>query len=135
MLLDERGRVLARFNAIDAYLAAVTIVAGVAGFTAYAAVIPRTPVVTSVEPTTVSAGPKPRVLIHGHDLRPFLHALVLPSGTAPDADPQQGTPIGIGDTTVGELRLPPLPPGEYDLRIYDQGREVAALPSAFKVTR
>ncbi|HZR22162.1 MAG TPA: hypothetical protein VFA59_01165 [Vicinamibacterales bacterium] len=124
---------MARINPVDAAVAVTIALMAVAGTIALDKVAPVTPVLTSVTPSVFSGRDPIRLWLHGRAIRPFLEARVASHGNAPDNDPRRAAWIGVGDLTVGELRFPPLPPGDYDLHIYDNHREIATWPSAFMV--
>jgi uncharacterized protein DUF4330 len=133
MLIDDRGRLFGHVNAVDATAAACAVAAIALGVVAFGAVAPRRPVVTRISPSVLRADAPVRLRFVGHDLHPFLQALVAPHGQPPVGDPTRGEWIGVGDTTVAELRLPRLDAGEYDVHLYDRGREVAVCLSAFTI--
>jgi hypothetical protein len=69
-------------------------------------------------------GPNARVRIEGTNLRPFMRV---------SFNDEQGRTFLIGSTTAAEVDLPDLPPGTYDVVLYDFAQELSRLPKAFTV--
>jgi len=117
-LVDDRGRIAGRVNLIDA-LAAIAIVLVIPlSYGAY--LLFRTPPakLAGVAPTTLYQGPNLRVGINGRNLRPFMRV------TFNDV---QGRTFMIASTTNAAIDLPDLPPGTYDVVLYDHMEEVDRL--------
>lgn len=121
-LIDERGRVFGRFNAVDAFVAALVLVMLPIAYAAF--LLFRTPPakLTDVEPKQLTMGPNLRVKISGTNLRPFMRV---------SFDTVQGRTFMIGSTSSAEVDLPNLEPGTYDVVLYDYAQEVDRLPKAF----
>lgn len=133
-LIDRRGRIFGRVNLVDGSALTIVALLVAGGATAYAHIRPEPPTFTAAEPHAIPAGVASRLLLTGHALRPYLQAVVAPVGTTPRrAQLRDAEFIGIGDATVGALAVPPLQPGEYDVHVYDTGREIAVIREAFAV--
>ena len=123
-LVDDRGRIAGRVNLIDA-LAAIAIVLVIPlSYGAY--LLFRTPPakLAGVAPTTLYQGPNLRVGINGRNLRPFMRV------TFNDV---QGRTFMIASTTNAAIDLPDLPPGTYDVVLYDHMEEVDRLKKALTI--
>jgi len=123
-LVDDRGRIAGRVNLIDA-LAAIAIVLVIPlSYGAY--LLFRTPPakLAGVAPTTLYQGPNLRVGINGRNLRPFMRV------TFNDI---QGRTFMIASTTNASVDLPDLPPGTYDVVLYDHMEEVDRLKKAMTI--
>jgi Domain of unknown function (DUF4330)/IPT/TIG domain len=123
-VIDERGRVFGRINLIDAAAALLLFVLIPVAYGAY--VLFRTPPakLTSITPPTVSHGPNQRLEIHGVNLRPYMR--VTFGGI-------QGVTFAINSTTSAQVEVPELPPGVYDVALYDYKQEVDHLSRALTV--
>lgn len=123
-LIDDRGRLFGRVNLIDALVGVVVL--GLIPLAYLAIVLFGVPVpkVTSVTPAQVTAGQAATVEIIGADLRPFLVATV---GTVPSRG------FLVQSPTRAEVHLPDLPPGTYDLVLWDDSRKVLTVPAVLTV--
>jgi len=122
-LVDERGRLFGRVNLIDAGVGVLVLLLIPLGYAAY--VLFRTPIptITSVERVPVPGGEGYRLRVLGEDLRPYLRATL---GT------QEATFL-VESPNAGEVSVPELGPGTYDLVVYDVGRELTRVPGALIV--
>ena len=121
-LIDERGRLFGRFNVVDA---AVLLLVGVLIPMAYAAYLifrPPTARILALEPATIEPGTT-EVNVRAEHLRPYLRVVV---GGRP-------APLLFENTNGGALRLPALPPGAYDVLLFDEEAEVSRLPGGLVV--
>src|SRR5260370_35781739 len=82
------------------------------------------PKVLSISPTRVYQGHNLRVEIQGTNLRPFMRA---------SFNRIMGKTFLIGSTKYALIDLPDLPPGTYDVVLYDYMAEVDRLPKALTV--
>ena len=123
-VIDERGRVFGRINLIDAGAALLLFVLIPVAYGAY--VLFRTPPakITSITPDKLYHGPNQRIEIHGVNLRPYMR--VTFSGI-------QALTFIINSTTSAQVEVPTLPPGAYDVGLYDYKQEVDHLPKALTV--
>ena len=123
-VIDERGRVFGRINLIDAATALFVFVLIPVAYGAY--LLFRTPPakLTSVAPNRVYYGPNQRVQIQGLNLRPFMRVAF---------GANQGVTFAINSTTSAQVDLPDLPPGVYDVVLYDYRQEVDRLPKALTI--
>lgn len=126
-----------RFNTLDAAVAAVPIVLIPAGYALYLLFHMPPPRPESVTPAVIYA--PSTVVLHGRNLRPFLHALVAPTGQEPetrDRHPRSPEAVyALRTAKEAELTLPAVPPGQYDVALFDGADEVARLSHAFTVSR
>jgi hypothetical protein len=122
--IDERGRLFGRLNLIDAVVALVLLVLLPLAYVAYLLFRPAPMTIDSVDPARVTAGQAARVKLHGQNLRPFLRAQV--GNTQP-------LKFLIESPNDGEIVMPDVPAGTYDLTLYDEVMEVARLKNAITV--
>jgi hypothetical protein len=123
-LIDDRGRVAGKVNLIDALVAVVILVLIPVAYGAY--LLFRTPAakIVRVSPAKILEGPNQQVQIEGTNFRPFMRASF------------SGVPAKsflIGSTTYAFIDVPGLPPGTYDIILYDYKQEVDRLPHALTV--
>jgi hypothetical protein len=120
----DRGRAGGRINLIDAAVAVLILVLIPMAYGAY--LLFRTPPakLTTVYPATLYQGPDMRVEVVGENLRPFMR---VSFGTV------QGRTFEIGGPRGALVAVPDLPPGVYDVVLYDYMQEVSRLPKALTV--
>jgi hypothetical protein len=123
-IVDDQGRLFGRFNVVDAVVA--VFVLGLIPLLYGAAVLFRVPPpqLTAVEPNTLQAGSSGRVTIKGENLRPYMR---VSFGTT------QGKNFLFKAITEADVDLGELPPGVYDVVLYDVAQEQSRLPKAFTV--
>jgi IPT/TIG domain-containing protein len=123
-VIDDRGRVFGRINLIDAAAALFIFVLVPIAYGAY--LLFRTPPakLTAITPDKLYGGPNQRVRISGVNLRPFMR--VSFGGT-------QGVTFAIVSTTSAEVEVPELPPGTYDVELFDYRQLVDRLPKGLTV--
>jgi hypothetical protein len=137
-VIDERGQVLGRFNAIDFAAIVVVIVLIPMGYVAWRVVRQPVPVIESVTPSTLTTDPPVRVRMRGEHFRPYLNAFLLKTNE-PHSIPQRVSDNAraeflVETPTEVELQLPDLDPGTYDIYLYDEGRELAHKTAAVTLT-
>ena len=123
-IVDERGRIAGRVNLIDLFVALLIVVVIPVAYGAYLLFRTPTPILSSVSPSTLYQGPNLRIGITGKNLRPFMRV---------SFDAIQGRTFLIGSTTTADVDLPDLPPGSYDVALYDYAQEVGRLPKALTI--
>lgn len=123
-MVDADGRLWGRWNLFDAVVAVLVLALLPLGYGAYALFRTPLPALTAVEPVTVTDGPNLRVAVRGVNLRPFLR---VSFGTI------QGKSFLFDDSTRAQVELNPMPPGVYDVVLYDYKQERSRLPNALTV--
>jgi hypothetical protein len=123
-MVDANGRLWGRVNLFDAVLAVLVLALLPLGYGAYALFRTPPPVLTSVEPATVTDGPNLRVTVRGVNLRPFLRV---------SFDTIQGRSFLFDDSTRAQVELNPMPPGTYGVVLYDYNSERSRLPNALTI--
>src|SRR4029077_15909210 len=78
----------------------------------------------TITPNHVYPGPNQRVQVQGLNLRPYMRVTFGAT---------QGVTFAINSTTSAQVELPELPPGVYDVALYDYKQEVDRLPQALTV--
>jgi hypothetical protein len=124
-IVDQQGRLFGRLNLLDA--AVLVLLAGLIpiGYAAYVLFREQPPLVTEVSPNRVSQAPEVRVTIKGKNFRPYMRV---------SAGNHQAVEFLFRSTTEAEVPFAGLPPGDYDLVLYDQAQERFRLPKALSVT-
>jgi len=123
-IVDDRGRLLGRFNVVDVFVFLLVVVMIPVAYAAYALFRAPAAKLTGVEPKQLSMAPNARVRIIGRNLRPYMRV---------SFNTQQGRTFMIGSTESAEVDLPELEPGTYDLTLYDYAQEVDRLPRALTI--
>lgn len=123
-IIDERGRVFGRINLIDAGVVLAVVVLMPLAYAAYTLLRPLPVRISRLEPAQVIQGRTARVTLSGENLRPYLRAQV---------GGQQPNRFLIESPTQGEMVLPDLAPGTYDVMLYDEAELVAKRPGALVV--
>ncbi len=123
-MVDADGRLWGRFNLLDAVLAVLLVGLLPLGYGAYVLFKTPPPRLTAIEPATLTAGPNLRVTVRGVNLRPFLRV---------SFDTFQGMSFLFSDSTRAQVELNDMPPGVYDVVLYDYKQERARLPKALTI--
>jgi hypothetical protein len=127
-LIDDRGRLFGKVNLIDAAVAAFLLLLVPLAYGAYLLFRTPNPMISSVKPATIVAGRPSTVVIEGTNFLPFIRARVRGAiGTA------EGDGFLLENSTRAEIRLPKLPPGTYELILYDSSRELTSRAGALTV--
>jgi hypothetical protein len=123
-IVDQQGRLFGRFNVIDAVVA--VFVVGLIPLLYAAAVLFRVPppVLTGIQPAALQAGSGGRVTIKGENLRPYMRV---------SFGNNQGINFLFKSITEAEVDLNAMPPGVYDVVLYDVAQEQARLPQALTI--
>src|SRR5215212_6849496 len=124
-LVDDRGRIFGRYNLID--LAMVFVVVGLIplGYGAYLLFRTPLPALSAIEPATRQFEPEFRVVVTGENLRPYMRVSL---------NDMQGRSFLFKSASAAEVVFGDIPPGNYDVVLYDNSQERHRLPHAFTLT-
>jgi len=124
-LVDDRGRIFGRFNLID--LSLVVLLVGLIPLAYGSYVLFRTPPPTlvSIEPAVVQLEPELRIQINGTNLRPYMRVSL---------DNNQTRQFLFKDANTAEVVFTDVPPGQYDVVLYDVAQERSRLPKGLTIT-
>jgi hypothetical protein len=122
-LIDDRGRLFGRWNVIDAFFALLVLLAIPVAYGAFLLFRVPVPEVTAIEPATVKEHELATITVKGRDLRPFLRARI---GAAPAS-------FLVQSPTAGEIKLPDLTAGTYDVALFDEVNQLVVKPGALTV--
>ena len=124
-IVDERGRMFGRWNLLD--LAVLVLILGLIplGYAAYLLFRDQPPRIVSVTPNQVQQAPEFRLTIKGENLRPYMRV---------SAGAQQGRDFYFKTTEEAEVPFAEMPPGTYDIVLYDQAQERFRLPNALSIS-
>ena len=125
-ILDDRGRMTGRFNAVDVAASVVLFLLVPLAIAAYLLFRAPAPSLASITPKTLFEGRGQRLEIDGANLRPFMRVTF---DTIPAAS------FLLGSTKYALVDMPELAPGVYDVVLFDYAREVARLPKALTIAR
>ncbi len=123
-VLDERGRIVGRFNLVDVCASIVLLLLVPLAIAAYILFRTPPPTLATITPKTLFEGPNQRIEIDGANLRPFMR---VSFGTTP------ANSFLLGSTKYAIVDVPTLRPGVYDVVLFDYAREVARLPKALTI--
>ena len=124
-LLDDRGRVLGRYNLVDLVLASVLLGLVPLGYGAYALFRTPPPGLIAIEPSNRQFEPEFRVVVRGENLRPYMRVSLKD---------MQGRAFLFKSATSAEVVFGDIPPGTYDVVLYDNAQERDRLPNGFTLT-
>ncbi len=124
-IVDERGRLAGRWHLLDLVLLILLLGLIPLGYAAYVLFREQPPRIVSVTPNQVQQSPEFRVTIKGENLRPYMR---VSAGT------QQARDFYFKSTEEAEIPFSAMPPGQYDIVIYDQAQERFRLPNALTIT-
>lgn len=125
VLVDGEGRVFGRLNLVDAVFGILALAVIPLLYGAYLMFRTPPPQLTAVEPSTVIQGPNLHVTVRGENFRPYMRV---------SFDDTQGHSFIFRNMSEAIVDLNPMPPGVYDVVLYDAGQERARLPKAFTVS-
>ena len=97
---------------------------GPLGYAAFKLFRSPDPRIVSIEPAEVIEAPNQRIVIHGTNLRPYMRL---------SFNNLQGRTFLFQDSTRAEVELNEMPPGKYDVVLYDFGQERHRLAQALTV--
>jgi hypothetical protein len=123
--IDEQGRLFGRWNLFD--VALLVLIAGLIplGYAAYLLFRDQPPALASISPSTIAQAQEFRLTIKGENLRPFMRVSL---GT------YQGREFHFKNTEEADVPFASIPPGVYDVVLFDEARERARLVNAFTIT-
>jgi hypothetical protein len=124
-LIDDRGRVFGKINLIDLALLVFALLLVPLGYGAY--LLFRTP-----PPQLLGVSPNPlrftkgeqRVVLKGEHLRPFLRATV---------GGKDARNFLVASPQAAEIQFDELPPGTYDVALFDPSEQIARLANALTI--
>jgi hypothetical protein len=122
-LIDDRGRLFGKINLIDAVVWVFVLLLIPLAYGAFLLFRPPTPVIESIKPGIILDHTPTTVAVTGRNLRPFLR------GNVGNLSAQ----FLVESPSTGEIRVPGLPPGSYDVSLWDEATRVALAPNALTV--
>lgn len=123
-LVDRQGRVFGRWSALDVVIAFLLLGLIPLLYGAFLLFRPAVPSLTSVEPSQVTFGEIVNVTVRGNHLRPYMRV---------SFNDQQGKSFLFADSTKAVVEVSNLPPGIYDVILYDYAQERARIAKGFAV--
>ena len=123
-VVDDHGRIFGRYNLLDLALAIVLLGLIPLGYGAYALFKVPVPRLTAVEPAVLQLDRNMRVTVRGENLRPYMRI---------SFDENQTRNFLFQDPTRAEVTFADIPPGQYDVVLYDFAQERARLPKAITI--
>jgi hypothetical protein len=123
-IVDDRGRLFGRLNLLDAVLLVLLIGLIPLGYAAYALFREQPPRLVSISPARSQQVSHLPVTVRGENLRPYMR---ISAGT------HQAIDFQFRSTSEVEVPFSSLPPGEYDIVLYDQAQERSRLPKALVI--
>ena len=121
-LVDDQGRLFGRVNLLDAIMAVVIVGLVPLAYGAYMLFRTPEPRLTAVEPSSLILGPNLRVSVKGENFRPYMRV---------SFNSVQGNSFIFRNAGEAVIDLNAMPPGEYDVVLYDNAQERSRLPKAF----
>jgi hypothetical protein len=121
-IVDAQGRLFGRLNLLDAMIGILLLGLVPLAYGAYAMFRTPEPRIVAVQPAELVSGPNMRVSIRGENLRPFMRV---------SFNDIQGNSFVFRNTSEALVDLNAMPPGVYDVVLYDYSQEKARLPKAF----
>lgn len=132
-VLDDRGRLFGRVNLVDAVVAGFLLVLIPVAYGTWLLFHPKKVQITTV--TRVKLTKEEQRI--ANPLRAATKLKVKGSGFTPMLRAWIGSEPALGftfeDPNSADVIVGPLPPGEYDVALYDGGQEVARAPKAFAI--
>lgn len=132
-MIDERGRLLGRFNLVDALIAGAVLVLLPMAYGTYLLFKPAQPRIDSVEPSQITAAERrigngssltAKFKIRGSGLTPLLRARI---------DGNDALGLVFESPNSADVLVGPVPPGKHDLILVDGVQEVARANGAIDI--
>jgi len=123
-IIDERGRLFGRLNLVDAAIGVLVLALLPAAYGAYRLFKDPVPKLTTVVPPALRQGPNLQVEVQGENFRPYLRV---------SFSNVQGRTFLFNNPKSAVVQLLDMPPGKYDVVLYDYMQEVSRLPAAFTI--
>ena len=123
-LVDNHGRLFGRWNVVDALMGVVLLGLIPLLYAGWALFKPQRASLISIEPARIQSTDTVDVTIHGANMRPYMRV---------SFGSHQGRSFLFEDQSRAMVRAPELPPGVYDIILYDTAQERARLTNAFEV--
>jgi hypothetical protein len=123
--VDNRGRIFGRYNLIDAALVVLLVGLIPLGYGAYLLFRTPLPALTAIEPSTRQFESEFRVVVKGENIRPYMRVSL---------NDMQGRSFLFKSASSAEVVFGDIPPGTYDVVLYDNEQERDRLPKAFTLT-
>lgn len=123
-IVDAQGRLFGRLNLLDAIVGLLVLGLIPLAYGAYALFRTPMPALTQVVPGEITSGPNMRFRVRGENLKPYLRVSV---------GAYQGQTFLFRDTTEAEVDLVNVPPGVYDVVLFDFAQERSRLPKALTI--
>jgi hypothetical protein len=123
-MIDRRGRLFGRLNLVDAAVGVLVLVLLPAAYGAYVLFKEPPAALTEIAPARVRREPNVTMYLHGRNFRPYMRVSFN--------DTQADTFVFASPTTAA-VHVPDLPPGQYDIVLYDYMQEVSRLRKALTI--
>ncbi|MBY0493472.1 MAG: DUF4330 domain-containing protein [Cyanobacteria bacterium] len=123
-LFDDRGRLFGRWNVVDALIGVVLLGLIPLLYGGYVLFRTQEASLVAIEPARIVAPGNVDVTIRGTNLRPYMRV---------SFDHHQGRSFLFADTTKAVVGTADLPPGVYDVILYDMAQERARIPKGLEV--
>lgn len=123
-IVDERGRLFGRLNLFDAIVAVLILWMVPIAYGAYLLLRTPAPTLTAVEPATIVYGPAMKIRVRGTHFVPYLRVSV---------GLHQGKTFKFNDSTDAEVDLLDVPPGTYDVVLFDNSQERGRLRNGLTI--
>ena len=123
-IIDERGRVFGRLNLVDAAIVALVVVLLPAAYGSYLLFRDPVPKLTRVIPPAFGQQSNLQVEVRGENFRPYMRV---------SFNDIQGRTFLFNNPGSSIVQLADMPPGIYDVVLYDYMQEVSRLPKAFTI--
>jgi hypothetical protein len=135
--IDRNGRLFGRVNLIDAVLLTFALMLIPIGVVTSRVFRERQPRIAAVVPASLPTGSGRRIRLQGADFRPYLHIYFNPAGQAfalhgPYAEQSEGRFL-LESPSEADVQVPVLPPGNYDIHLLDETREVLLQAGALTI--
>ena len=123
-LVDDRGRLFGRFNVVDALVGIVLLGLIPLLYGGYVLFKPQPASLVSIEPSRIEERADVDLVVKGNNLRPYMRV---------SFDGYQGRSFLFSGSTVAVVRAAELPPGVYDVILYDNAQERGRIAKGLEV--
>jgi hypothetical protein len=123
-IVDDRGRLFGRFNVFDAIIAVLALWLIPIAYGGYLLLRAPTPTLKAIEPAKLSYGANMKIRVRGEHFAPYMRVSI---------GKYQGQTFKFNDRTDADVDLGDVPPGVYDVILYDSAQERDRIPNGLTI--
>jgi hypothetical protein len=123
-IVDARGRLFGRLNLFDAIVLVLGLWMIPLAYGGYLLFRAPPPTLTAVVPSTIVYGPNMKIRVRGTHFLPYMRVSI---------GQHQGMTFKFNDSTDADVDLLDVPPGVYDVILFDNSQERSRIPNGLTI--